>query len=194
MSSHHIVRENQEPALVVVDVADVPVPVIQELLEWSPQIIVCERALEEVLKWDIKLDVVIVPEHKRSQWLAALQHQAPVKVLTHAAHEAPWTTAFYLLKSLNQKSVQVIGLRPSEAGHLPDGLEISCLHKNVRWTYQSTGVFEKWLPAGVRLEVLGVDVVISGLCEEGVTARQGLVRVTGSSPYWVGEHLQATTA
>ena len=59
MSSHHIVRENQEPALVIADMSALPVEWPQQLLEWSPTVTVFDSAVEAVRNLGIKLDVVI---------------------------------------------------------------------------------------------------------------------------------------
>ena len=57
MSSHHFVKEDQEPALIIADASAVSFEKIQELLEWSPTVIVMESSLEMVLSWGIKMDV-----------------------------------------------------------------------------------------------------------------------------------------
>lgn len=193
MSSHHIVRENQEPALLLVNISGTPPSVIQDLLEWSPLVMVCEQSLEEVLKWHIKIDVAIVREKMRSRWLSALQHQAPVKVFSYADNELPWLTAFYLLKSIRQRSVHIVGLHPVQINYVPDDLEITTFEQNMRWTYVRWGQFEKWFPSGVRIEVLGDNAAIAGVNTDGRTAAEGLVRITASSPYWLGELIEATS-
>ena len=43
MSSHHFVKEGQEPALLIMDALSLAL--IEPLLEWAPQVIVCENAL-----------------------------------------------------------------------------------------------------------------------------------------------------
>lgn len=193
MSSHHIVRDNQEPALLLVDVAGTPTAIVQELLEWSPKIIVCEQALDEVLKWDIKIDVAIVQEEHRNKWLITLQHQAPVQVFTFGAGEGPWVTAFYLLRSTDHKSVHVVGLHPKQIEFVPDDLNITCVHHNTRWVYVRSGKFEKWFPAGVHLDIPLNHAVVSGLDSKGDTITDGLVRITAASPFWVGERLASTS-
>ncbi len=193
MSSHHIVRDNQEPALLLVDVSESGFAFIQELLEWSPRIMVCEQALEEVLKWDIKIDAAIVEEVHRNRWLKALQHQAPVQLFTCPAGEPPWVTAFYLLKTTGQKSVHVVGVHPHQIQFVPDDLDITCVHRHTRWVYVRSGRFEKWLPAGVRIDVLGENAVVSGVDNDGYTQADGLVRIAASSPSWIGEQLPVTS-
>lgn len=193
MSSHHIVRDNQEPALLLVDVAGTRTAFVQEMLEWSPKIVVCEQALDEVLKWNIKIDVAIVQEAHRNKWLTILQHQAPVQVFTFAAGEVPWVTAFYLLRSTDHKSVQVVGLYPGQIESVPDDLNITCVHHNTRWVYVRSCKFEKWFPAGVHLDIAGENTFVSGLNSCGDTTTDGLVRITAASPFWVGEQLTSTS-
>lgn len=59
MSSLHVVRENQGPALVIADMQAVPFVFIQQVLEWSPLGIVPEAALLKVQAWGIKFDALI---------------------------------------------------------------------------------------------------------------------------------------
>ncbi|SDK30012.1 hypothetical protein SAMN05421823_102392 [Catalinimonas alkaloidigena] len=58
MSSHHIVRDEQEPALLILT-DQIPFALVGELLEWSPTVLVAEPALETVLSWGIKVDGVL---------------------------------------------------------------------------------------------------------------------------------------
>ena len=46
MSSHHIVREKQEPALLVLGLDDFPDELLGQLLEWSPTVIVTADTVE----------------------------------------------------------------------------------------------------------------------------------------------------
>ncbi len=57
MSSHHIVRDNQEAALLIADGEACSVALMEELLEWSPFVIVLDGALARVLEWNIRVDV-----------------------------------------------------------------------------------------------------------------------------------------
>ena len=56
MSSHHIVRENQEPALLLEDFLALSEEYLGQLLEWSPTIITNEDNLDFFLANDIKID------------------------------------------------------------------------------------------------------------------------------------------
>jgi len=58
MSSHHFVKEQQEPALLILDTS-VSYETMSPLLEWSPTVLVTELAIDAVLSWGIKVDVIL---------------------------------------------------------------------------------------------------------------------------------------
>lgn len=59
MSSHHIVRQNQEPALIIANGQACDYELLGQLLEWSPFIVVLDGALSRVLDLGIHFDVVL---------------------------------------------------------------------------------------------------------------------------------------
>ena len=59
MSSHHIVREKQEPALYIYELADFDEEYLGQLLEWSPTLLVAGNVYEKALSLGLKVDVVI---------------------------------------------------------------------------------------------------------------------------------------
>jgi thiamine pyrophosphokinase len=59
MSSHHIVRDDQEPALIIANGASCSFELLGQLLEWSPIVVVLDNAIERVLQLDIKVDVLL---------------------------------------------------------------------------------------------------------------------------------------
>ena len=59
MSSHHIVRDDQEPALIIANGASCSEELMGQLLEWSPLVIVLDSAIERVLELGIKVDVLL---------------------------------------------------------------------------------------------------------------------------------------
>ncbi|UVD79549.1 thiamine diphosphokinase [Myroides albus] len=59
MSSHHIVRDDQEPALIIANGAACSVELMGQLLEWSPLVVVLDSAIERVVELGIKVDVLI---------------------------------------------------------------------------------------------------------------------------------------
>lgn len=59
MSSHHIVRDDQEPALIIANGAACSTELLGQLLEWSPLVIVLDSAIDRVLELGIKVDVLL---------------------------------------------------------------------------------------------------------------------------------------
>jgi thiamine pyrophosphokinase len=82
MSSHHIVRDDQEPALIIANGASCDPELLGQLLEWSPLVIVLDSAMERVMKLDIKVDVLLgdfdrdydVARYKESQFPIEIIH------------------------------------------------------------------------------------------------------------------------
>jgi hypothetical protein len=60
MSSHHIIRDEQEPALLIMDINAIDKSVIESLLEWSPTVVVSNSAREVFLHWGYKIDYLIL--------------------------------------------------------------------------------------------------------------------------------------
>jgi thiamine pyrophosphokinase len=59
MSSHHIVKEKQEPALYIHELGGFNEEHLGQLLEWSPTVVVWAEAYEKVASLGIKIDVVV---------------------------------------------------------------------------------------------------------------------------------------
>lgn len=57
MSSHHIIREKQEPALIIANGESCSMEILGQLLEWSPTVVVLDGAIQRVLDLGIKIDV-----------------------------------------------------------------------------------------------------------------------------------------
>ena len=59
MSSHHIVRDDQEPALIIANGASCNTELLGQLLEWSPLVVVLDSAMVRVMELGIKVDVLL---------------------------------------------------------------------------------------------------------------------------------------
>ena len=66
MSSHHIVKEKQEPALYIHHLGDFNEEYLGQLLEWSPTLIVNATEYEKVISLGMKVDVVLNPSTRHS--------------------------------------------------------------------------------------------------------------------------------
>lgn len=59
MSSHHIIREKQEPALYIHELGAFNEEYLGQLLEWSPTLIVNAAEYEKVISMGLKVDAVV---------------------------------------------------------------------------------------------------------------------------------------
>jgi hypothetical protein len=59
MSSHHIVKEKQEPALYIHDLGNFDEEYLGQILEWSPTLVVNGEIYEKVISLGLKVDVVL---------------------------------------------------------------------------------------------------------------------------------------
>ncbi len=59
MSSHHIVKDKQEPALIIANGASCKFELLQQLLGWSPFVVVLDGAIRRVSDLGIKVDVLL---------------------------------------------------------------------------------------------------------------------------------------
>lgn len=62
MSSHHIVKEKQEPALIVDNLQELDIEILGQLLEWTPTVITNQESVQWLLKNEIHVDVVITTD------------------------------------------------------------------------------------------------------------------------------------
>lgn len=56
MSSHHFVKELQEPALLVADGEQCKLSLLEGLLEWSPLVVALDGAFEKLVRLGVKVD------------------------------------------------------------------------------------------------------------------------------------------
>ncbi|MEY2923559.1 MAG: hypothetical protein RLZZ337_99 [Bacteroidota bacterium] len=59
MSSHHFVKEGQEPALIIANGQECAYTLLSQLLEWCPFVVVLDGAYKRVKDLQIKPDIVI---------------------------------------------------------------------------------------------------------------------------------------
>jgi hypothetical protein len=182
MSSHHIIKEDQEPALLIIDPQTVPFEQVQELLEWSPTIIVSENALSEVITWGIKIDVVIAHSTNIPALANILQNQSPVKLLSYDTPKEALSTALYFLISTKQKAVNIITTETLETFEPFSSLDLSVFHTDGRWSYIRNGLYEKWLPA---------ETILRFYPHHGQpdikTQKDGIVTLSLEKGFWISE-------
>ena len=181
MSSHHIVRENQEPALLIVDAHAVSFEVIQELLEWSPTVLVTEKALQEVMTWGIKIDVVIALDASIPKLTESLHDQFPLKLISCQGEVDAIATALYFLIAAKQKAVNIVSSERLENFEPFADLDVSVLQSGKRWSFIRSCIYQKWFPIGREVHVFPHDQ------DTLKTTQDGTVVIRKENGFWVAE-------
>ncbi|HLT73532.1 MAG TPA: hypothetical protein VKZ68_00560 [Ohtaekwangia sp.] len=195
MSSHHFVKEGQEPALFILD--SVPFSEVSELLEWAPLLIITEDVLDAALSWSVKIDVVICsPGHQESVY-ARLQHQLPVEVQSIPQSDWIKSGVDYLQKT-GYSNIHLLTQRRGDVFTTIDKAEampyVTIFENGVRWL--RTKAYRKWVVAGQKFQVAPESIIpdlkIEGLAltlNEFHVTRDGVISITGPSSFWVGEKI-----
>lgn len=192
MSSHHFVKEGQEPALLIIQPDGFEQ--VSSLLEWAPLVVVAEQALEEVMTWGIKIDAVICQTGSPETLLEKLTTQQPVKIISDGEISLTEVALAFLVDS-HQKAVNIVTSDdPSfldRAEQFIHRLHISIINGQIRWSAVTSGNFRKWLPSGNRILLKAKSPVVTKNLKEkntGLEAEQdGFIEISSKTPFWVGE-------
>nr|WP_294944850.1 thiamine pyrophosphokinase [uncultured Mucilaginibacter sp.] len=158
MSSHHIVREKQEPALLALGLDTFDAELLGQLLEWSPTVITTPATAEQINTYGIKIDIIITDEAEPGM-------QSDVKLIPTGDSSAIDAALAYLIAS-GYGAVNIV----ADEFKLDDflfyadkiNLVLFCRDKKI---FPVTSGFAKWKPAGERVELLSAA---TGLKPEGL--------------------------
>ena len=196
MSSHHFVREGQEPALFILD--PVPFELASPFLEWAPLVLVSDNALDDVLQWGIKIDAVLMENDREKSVAGKVATQIPIEIIPVAAETTLIRHALHYLIGRKQSGVNVLTSRPEEifspAEIVMKQLNVSIIDGSLRWSGISTGRFEKWVmvnsPISIRKIVDFQSMEVKGLIERDgrfVSTGEGMISIRSDKFFWVAE-------
>jgi len=146
MSSHHIVRERQEPALLVLGMDNFSDELLGQLLEWSPTVIVTETMAEKLNAAGIKVDWVITDNGN--------DIQSDIKYLP-LSDNSIINTVFEFLTANNYPAVNVVTDELDITEYLPFFDQINLvIFYNYQKIYAINSGFSKWKPARETIDLL----------------------------------------
>lgn len=123
MSSHHIVRDDQEPALIIANGAECSMELMGQLLEWSPLVVVLDSAIERVLPLNIKVDVLLGDFDRDFDAYAYKECQYPIEIIhTPDQEKTDLEKAFIYLIERKIPAVNVIWATGKRADHTLNNL------------------------------------------------------------------------
>jgi len=189
MSSHHIVRENQEPALLVLNPTAISQEDLGQLLEWSPTIITAEESVEALSSREIKIDILFAKN-------AVELPQEHIKLITYQSDFLAEALAYLVDKQY--KAVNILGTLQQVPliFDYADRINMVFLAEQRRIILAKSG-YEKWKVQGEsiylynelqELSVLGLKAITAAEYE---TTADGFFSLTFTSPKYglLGENL-----
>jgi thiamine pyrophosphokinase len=169
MSSHHIVRDDQEPALIIANGASCNSELMGQLLEWSPFVVVLDSAIERVLNLGIKIDVLLGDFDQGFNPEKYLESQFPIEIVhTPDQNKTDLEKAFDFLIERGHKAVNVIWATGKRADHtitnitnivqFRNELKIVILDDHSK-VFLLPNRFEKWYPKNTTLSLIPIGKV-----------------------------------
>lgn len=175
MSSHVVVRDNQEPALIIANGEACSRELLDSLLEWSPLVVVLDSAMERVVSYGIKVDVLLgdfdkgIPEKYR-------ESQYPIEIVhTPDQNKTDMEKAFDYLIARGFLAVNVIWATGRRADHSMANMTNIVRYKELKIVllddysriFRMPERFEKWYPKDTILSLLPVGEV-TGISSENL--------------------------
>lgn len=147
MSSHHIIREKQEPALLILGLDNFDDELLGQLLEWSPTVVASDEMTEKLNAYGIKVDWIITDKNDADI-------QSDLKVLQMNGKQET-ATALKFLTDNNYPAVNVVADELNLEDYLSYINQINLvIFYNNQKIYPVTSGYSKWKPEGDIIELL----------------------------------------
>jgi thiamine pyrophosphokinase len=172
MSSHHIVKDKQEPALLIANGEACTVEILHQLLEWSPFVVVLDGAIDRVLELGIKIDLFCGDFDSHSITLENLRKvQFPIEIIsTPDQDKTDLEKGLDILLEKGFPAVNIVWATGRRSDHFMSNLSviINYQHKIKITLIDDHGstypiqpfpkVFKKWFTAGSTLSLIPFPV------------------------------------
>lgn len=178
MSSHHIVRDEQEPALLIANGAACDPELMGQLLEWSPTVVVLDSAIWRVLDLDIKVDVLLGDFDRDLDLDAIRQRQYPIEIIPAPdQNKTDLEKGIELLIERGYPAVNIVWATGRRADHTINNLTSIVRYKTQiqivvfddhSKVFPLRGTFRKWYIKDTPLSLIPVGVV-EGVVTEGLS-------------------------
>ncbi|QDH78780.1 thiamine pyrophosphokinase [Echinicola soli] len=201
MSSHHFVKEQQEPAMLILDTARLSYEQIAPLLEWVPTVLVAEPMVDMVRSWGIKIDVILASSEYQKEHVKLLEEQYPLRFLTCQQEKFLEEGLEYLIAT-KHPAVNIIGYDHKQLFHLEKKLDlvnIVVFDGPIRYFPVRDKSFKKWFPqSSIQLHAPEGTLIEMKTASESqfinikhatfVEADGGtIIFQSMQQPYWIGE-------
>ena len=177
MSSHHIVRDDQEPALIIANGESCSAELLGQLLEWSPIVIVLDSAITRVVELGIKVDVLLGDFDRNFNPESITSLQYPIDIIyTPDQNKTDLEKAFDYLIERKIPAVNVVWATGRRADHtITNVTNIVRYQKELKIVllddyskiFQLPQKFQKWYPAKTNISLIPIGSV-EGISSENL--------------------------
>ncbi len=197
MSSHHIVRDEQEPAIVIAKMENQYWSAIRELLGWTPTVMVAEGCVLDIVSRGIKVDVVICEKESLPETKELLQDQQPIEFLLKEKNSFILTAVSYL-KDKGYKGVNIFGGFDAHKSSMINKQLIAIWYaEDYRYVRSTLYKFQKWMVANHEFIILltAQDQSLktnnsTKLAQKNTYSctQDGMVVIKSEANFWIGEN------
>jgi len=203
MSSHHFVKEQQEPAVFILDTAELGFDTVSPLLEWVPTVLVAQHCLDQVLSWGIKIDVILATAEFQQENRHLLEEQYPVKFLT-ASPENTLDEGLHYFLATTHRAAHLVGFSHLNFLNLEEKLgsfDLTILDAGWKYYPVKSWKFKKWF-AESTIRLLGTEGMPVEISNENgklmlplvyltqSEVPEGITEIVGNGIFWVGEKVR----
>lgn len=145
MSSHHIIRENQEPALLIIDADALSEESLGQLLEWSPIVLTTHTNVDYLISRGIKIDVVFTAKPDVEVDQDGISILPLHSILPDALH---------YLTGKKQFALHILWNNFPADSLLEHSKEFTFAVYSKQFKYILRSTFHKWMPEGNVMKVI----------------------------------------
>jgi len=202
MSSHHIVKDEQEPSLIVLSFSEKEIDIILELLEWSPFVMVHYNCLEAFIRQQLKFDIVLAKPDGVKHVLETGREQQPFQILEYENSALSESLHYLVARKFDAVNIVCTSNMLQQAefivkNSLFNQLSVNFIEGWRRHLLIRKGKYKKWMPAGAEITITPIFYTTLTILNENKTLKSakwscscnqdGFIEVSGDGPFMFSE-------
>ncbi len=194
MSSHHFVKEKQEPALLILSDTSFEKYILEQLLEWSPIVIVEDKCLMQLNHEPIKIDYVLQTDLDISEIEGWISFQDNVRIIDASKAENKITYLIDILEQEDNQALSIVGHKIEEEKILSsfESKMNIIFYSNKYKTYTKYEHFKKWKESDSIFEIDAEIVSTKNLLQENTLYKvieDGTVEINSRAKMIIKEYI-----
>ncbi len=194
MSSHHFVKEKQEPALLILSDTSFEKYNLEQLLEWSPIVIVEDKCLMQLNHEPIKIDYVLQTDLDISEIESWISFQDNVRIIDASKAENKITYLIDILEQEDNQALSIVGHKIEEEKILSsfESKMNIIFYSNKYKTYTKYEHFKKWKESDSIFEIDAEIVSTKNLLQENTLYKvieDGTVEINSRAKMIIKEYI-----